>query len=168
VAVHYTEAWSAYGPIVAGENGIAWFTLRNTWDPGARYMPAAREQLRAARRANHQHREATSPPEPVASPEELARAPGVSGATVIEPRADGTATWRYCLAPGARLCGPDPSAGGGQFWIILSGSASADGAALLPANSCIFVAPTDRALTVMAGDGGAQALCLQFPVLARH
>ena len=44
-AVHYTDAYSAYGPIVAGKSGIWWFTLRNRWDPGARYMPAERECL---------------------------------------------------------------------------------------------------------------------------
>ena len=66
VAVHYTDAWSAYGPIVAADEGISWFTLRNTWDSGARYMPAAREQLRAARVQNLQHREATAAPMPVA------------------------------------------------------------------------------------------------------
>jgi len=32
-AVHYTDAYSAYGPIVAGKSGIWWFTLRNRWDP---------------------------------------------------------------------------------------------------------------------------------------
>jgi len=35
-AVHYTDAYSAYGPIVAGKSGIWWFTLRNRWDPGPR------------------------------------------------------------------------------------------------------------------------------------
>ena len=44
--VHYTGAYSAYGPIVAGKSGIWWFTLRNRWDPGARYMPAAQPALR--------------------------------------------------------------------------------------------------------------------------
>jgi len=48
-AVHYADAYSAYGPIVAGKSGIWWFTLRNRWDPGARYMPAEREALNAAR-----------------------------------------------------------------------------------------------------------------------
>ena len=51
---------------------------------------------------------------------------------------------------------------------MLSGSASAGGAADLPPNSCLFVAPDDGALAMIAGDGGAEALCLQFPVLARH
>jgi hypothetical protein len=168
VAVHYTAAWSAYGPIIADDAGIAWFTLRNTWDSGARYMPGARDQLRAARRQNYQHREATSAPSPAAVPAELVRTTDLSCTTVIEPTPDGMATWRYRLPPGAQTSGPNPETGGGQFWIVLSGSASAGGAALLPPNSCIFVAPDEGALTVMAGDGGAEALCLQFPVLARH
>ena len=46
VAVHYTDAWSAYGPIVAADEGISWFTLRNTWDSGARYMPARDDRVR--------------------------------------------------------------------------------------------------------------------------
>lgn len=168
VAVHYTDAWSAYGPIVAADEGISWFTLRNTWDSGARYMPVAREQLRAARARNFQHREATAPPMPVASVADLARGTQVSCVTVLEQTPDGMATWRYRLPPAASLCGPDPSEGGGQFWIVLSGTASAGGAAFMPPNSCVFVAPGDGAPTVRAGDDGAEALCLQFPVLARH
>src|SRR5215469_6344643 len=85
VAVHYTDAWSAYGPIIAADDGISWFTLRNAWDPGARYMPAAREQLRGARARNFQHRESTAPPMPAASAEELARTQRPSCATVLEP-----------------------------------------------------------------------------------
>ncbi|MEJ0016175.1 MAG: hypothetical protein WDN25_06345 [Acetobacteraceae bacterium] len=168
VAVHYTDAWSAYGPIVAADEGIAWFTLRNAWDPGARYMPAAREQLRAARRQNLQHREATAAPTPAASADALARTEALACAAVIEQTPDGMATWRYRLPPSATLLGPDPREGGGQFWIVLSGTAAAGGSALLPANSCVFVGPADGALTVAAGDGGAEALCLQFPLLARH
>jgi hypothetical protein len=168
VAVHYTDAWSAYGPIVADDEGISWFTLRNAWDSGARYMPAAREQLRAARVRNFQHREATAPPLPVAPVGHLARAVRVSCVTVIEQTSDGLATWRYRLPPAMNFSGPDPGDGGGQFWIVLSGSALAGGKEGLPPNSCVFVAPDDGALTMTAGDGGAEVLCLQFPVLARH
>jgi hypothetical protein len=168
VAVHYTDAWSSYGPIVAADEGISWFTLRNAWDPGARYMPAAREQLRAARTRNFQHREATAAPMPVTVLAELARTDCLSCTTVLEQTPDGMATWRYRLPPGARLNGRDPASGGGQFWIVLSGSAATDGTAFLPPNSCVFVAPDDGPLAVRAGDGGAETLCLQFPVLARH
>ncbi len=168
VAVHYTNAWSAYGPIVAADEGIAWFTLRNAWDPGARYMPAAREQLRAARVQNFSHREATAAPMPVCPPAELARTEAISCVTLLEHAADGLASWRYRLPANAELSGPAPSDGGGQFWIVLSGSASAAGSANLPPNSCLFVAPDDDALLLLAGQGGTELLCVQFPHLARH
>jgi hypothetical protein len=168
VAVHYTDAWSAYGPIVAADEGIAWFTLRNAWDSGARYMPAAREQLRAARVQNFQHREATAAPMPVVSDAELVRSGKLSCVAVIEQTADGLASWRYRLPADARVSGPDPREGGGQFWIVLAGAASAGGSALLPPNSCVFVGPDDGSLPVTAGTAGAEVLCVQFPVLARH
>ncbi len=64
VAVHYTEAWSAYGPIVAGEDGIAWFTLRNAWDPahaicrppGNSYARRGAPTISTARRLRHPSR----------------------------------------------------------------------------------------------------------------
>src|SRR4051794_7124150 len=88
VAVHYTDAWSAYGPIVAADEGIAWFTLRNAWDPGARYMPASRDQLRAARARDLQHREATAAPMPATPEAELIRTDTVLCMPVIEQGAD--------------------------------------------------------------------------------
>jgi hypothetical protein len=168
VAVHYTDSWSAYGPIVAADEGISWFTLRNAWDPGARYMTGAREELRAARLRKFQHREATAPPVPVVSAAELAHTKHACCTTVIEPTPDGMATWRFRLPPDASISGPDRRAGGGQFWIVLSGSAAPGDATFLPPNSCVFVAPQNGALAVMAGDTGAEMLCLQFPLLARH
>jgi hypothetical protein len=168
VAVHYTDAWSAYGPIVAADDGIAWFTLRNTWDSGARYMPAARDQLRAARAQQFQHREATVAPTPALAEAELARTGQLSCIPVLQQGEDGLATWRYRMPPTASATGPDPSLGGGQFWIVLSGSASAGDSTLLPPNSCVFVSPDSAPLQIAAGALGAEAMCLQFPLLARH
>ncbi|HTI82642.1 MAG TPA: hypothetical protein VL614_19485 [Acetobacteraceae bacterium] len=168
VAVHYTDAWSAYGPIVAADEGISWFTLRNAWDSGARYMPAARDQLRAARQQSFAHREATAPPMPALAAAELARTKKLGCATVLEQTADGMASWRYRLPGGVSLRGSAPSEGGGQFWIVLSGAASVADSADLPVNSCLFVGPDDRPLTALAGVGGAELLCVQFPRLARH
>lgn len=168
VAVHYTDAWSAYGPIVAADEGIAWFTLRNTWDPGARYMPGARGQLRAARTQNHQHREATAPPMPAAAENELTQNKQLTTTPVLQQTSDGMASWRYRLPPNAQLRGSEPSEGGGQFWIVLAGAMSADGSALLPPNSCVFVSPDAAPLHAVASATGAEALCVQFPRIARN
>lgn len=166
VAVHYTDAYSAYGPIVAADDGIAWFTLRNAWDPGARYMPQERAQLRAAR-AKFQHRESTCGPFAPMSETELAALADVSGEAVIEPTADGVATWRYTVPAGGTLTGPAPATGGGQFWLVTAGSAQVGDGDLLPPMSVAFVAPDDAAGVLTAGPGGADLLCMQFPRRAR-
>ena len=49
--------------------------------------------------------------------------------------------------------GPDPARGGGQFWLVSAGTASVPGGALLPVNSCVFVAPGRRG----DGDDGGSA-----------
>src|ERR1700733_9562894 len=142
VAVHYTDAYSAYGPIVAADEGVSWFTLRNAWDSGARYMPAARQQLREAR-AKFQHREATCGPLPPLSEQELAALTAPVGGAVIAETADGLGTWRYTVPGGGSVVGPEPSTGGGQFWLVSAGSAAVASGALLPVQSCVFVAPED-------------------------
>lgn len=166
VAVHYTDAYSAYGPIIAADEGVAWFTLRNAWDPGAQYMPAERQRLRDAR-AKYQHREATCGPLPPLSNIELAALTSAVGVAVIAEIADGLGTWRYTVPPNASATGPDPASGGGQFWLVSAGSASLPGDALLPAQSCIFVGPEDPAATLHAGPTGADLICMQFPKHAR-
>ena len=170
VAVHYTDAYSAYGPIVAAGEGIAWLTLRPGWDPGAKYMENLdnRAELRASRGC-HTHWEATTDPQPPLAEAALKGVSSVACRQVLDG-AHGLATWRYQLPPGVALTGPDPSAGGGQFWVVLAGTVSAAGSAFLGPNSCIFVAPDDEPLAAIAGDGGAEALCLQFrvPYARRH
>ncbi len=75
----------AYGPIRAGADGLHYFTLRNGWDPGARYMPEARTELPRPRR----HRVAMA---------ELSREPEAGCESVLGPEADGLAAWRWRLA----------------------------------------------------------------------
>lgn len=147
VSVHFTGAFSAYGPIVAGESGLSYFTLRNGWDPGARYMPGARAELPRPRA----HREAVGAVES-----------GDGVQDVIAAAPDGMGATRHVLAPGARLAGPDPAEGGGQYWVVLTGGLDRDGGAL-GAGSCAFVAPDEAAWAPVAGPAGAEILVLRFP-----
>jgi hypothetical protein len=138
--VHFAGAWTAYGPLRAGGGGLQYFTLRNGWDPGARYMefPDNRATLR---RLPRRHREAVGE---------------------IAPDADGLCTRRYRLAAGEAVTGPDPGAGGGQFWLLVSGTMTRDGTHL-PARSCAFVHPQDAPFNAVAGVDGLELLLLQFP-----
>jgi hypothetical protein len=140
-AVHFAGAFSAYGPLAAGTGGLHYFTLRNGWDPGARYMefPDNRANLRGIPR---RHREVVG--------------------DVGEAAPDGLCARRHELPAGTSITGADPASGAGQFWLVLSGSmARKDGT--LPAKSCVFVYPDDAPLTATAGPDGLQVLALQFP-----
>ena len=166
VAVHYTDAYSAYGPIVANDRGVSWFTLRNTWDPGARYMPEQRHVLREAR-ATISHREATCGPLPPLSVGALAALKADTAEAVIAETEDGLCTWRYTVPAGGSVTGPDPVSGGGQYWLVSGGSASVPGGELLSAQSLVFVGPDEAASVLTAGPGGADLICMQFPRRAR-
>ncbi len=166
VAVHYTDAYSAYGPIIANDHGVSWFTLRNTWDPGARYMPANRQVLREAR-AKIAHREATCGPLPPLSVSDLAGLKELQTEAVIPETEDGLGTWRYTVPAGGTVTGPAPGNGGGQFWLVSAGSASVPGGELLPPQSCVFIGPDEAVSTMTAGPGGADLICMQFPHRAR-
>jgi mannose-6-phosphate isomerase-like protein (cupin superfamily) len=48
-AVHYTDAHTPYGPIVAGPPGLGYLTLRRESDTRTLYMPASRDRLGEAR-----------------------------------------------------------------------------------------------------------------------
>ena len=45
VTIHYTDEFTGYGPILAADKGLSYFTVRNFFDPGAEYVdrPGARE-----------------------------------------------------------------------------------------------------------------------------
>jgi hypothetical protein len=70
-------------------------------------------------------------------------------------------------APGTAIAGRAPSAGGGQFWLVLAGDAAVDGGDPLLANFCIFVGPEEPAFAGALGPVGAELLCLQFRRRAR-
>lgn len=152
VAVHFAGAFTAYGPIRAGAAGLTYFTLRNGFDPGARYM--MRGENRVALRAvqGRQHREA------------VAEALGTGGSQVLlGPEPDGMAAWRYSVAPHEPICGSLPSSGRGQYWLVIEGSVRRDGLPLGPL-SCAFVYPDAQPFTATGGPAGATVLAMQFPL----
>jgi hypothetical protein len=102
---------------------------------------------------------------PPASAAELAGLRAIACDSVIAPEADGLAAWRYRVPAHAALSGRDPRASRGQTWLVTAGDVARDGTSL-PARSGLFVFPDDGALTIQAGAGGAELLCLQYPTLA--
>ena len=139
-AVHFAGAWSAYGPLSAGPEGLRYFTLRNRWDPGARYMELP--ENRSARRARpRQHRESVG---------------------MIAVATDGLCVEQLVVASGEPITGIDPASGAGQFWLALSGHMISENTAVQP-KSCLFVSPDEPPFAAIAGADGATLLLLQFP-----
>jgi len=155
VTVHFTGAHTAYGPIKADpDEGVWYFTLRNGFDPGARFMTMAANRAALRMVAGRRHREAVAGPLPPATaPTE----------TLIEREPDGVGAWRYTLSPGAGIAGPDPTGGRGQYWVVTSGSLIY-GDEPLPTLSCIYVYPDDRPFQATAGAEGVEVIAMQFPM----
>lgn len=150
LTVHFSGAYTAYGPIKASQDeGVWYFTLRNGFDPGARFMtmPENRAALRAV--PGRKHREAVNGPLAL---EEIA----------IPQEADGMGAWRYRLGAGERVVGPDPASGRGQYWVVADGTMVVDGAEL-PRLSCSFVNPDEAPQSAAAGPDGLDVVVMQFP-----
>jgi hypothetical protein len=151
VAVHFAGAHTAYGPIRAGAAGLTYFTLRNGFDPGARYMLHAENRSALRSVAKRRHREAATPP-----------LRDDQTGILLGPQADGLAVLRYRLQPAAPIAGPAPDNGAGQYWLVLAGSLQYAGETLGHL-SCAFVHPRDPAFAAAGGADGADVLLMQFP-----
>jgi hypothetical protein len=125
--VHYSDCFTPYGPLRPGEGGVAYCTLRNRADAGARYMPAGRDDLRATRAGNsafeHRRRNATI---------DLAACVAPPGEWCDARRDDdGLRIAVIEIEPGGELA-PCRIGGGGAYAVILEGSVDTDGLALGP------------------------------------
>jgi hypothetical protein len=159
ITVHFTGAHTAYGPIKASpDQGVWYFTLRNGFDPGARFMtmPENRLALRAIQGRRHRETVAGPLPEPTAPSE-----------TLLGPDPDGMTAWRYCVTPGAAVTGPDPANGRGQYWVVTAGTLTHAGTTL-PKLSCVFVYPDDPPFAAIAGPDGSEIVAMQFPWRLAH
>jgi hypothetical protein len=152
--VHFTGAYTAYGPIRADAAvGVHYFTLRNGFDPGARFMTMPENRAALRSQPGRKHREAVAGP--------LSDHDGATE-TVLGPEPDGMGAWRFRLGPGQQATGPDPATGRGQYWLVVSGSLALDGAAL-GVRSCCFVYPNHAPFTAVAGPEGLEVVAMQFP-----
>jgi hypothetical protein len=154
VSVHYAGAHTAYGPIRASDDeGVWYFTLRNGYDPGARFMSIPENRVALRHVAGRRHRESMAGP--------------LTGQAiaVLGPEHDGMGAWHYRMAAGETVEGPDPASGRGQYWVVVGGTMLRDDEAL-PVRSCAFVYPDEPPFTAIAGSEGLEVVAMQFPAHA--
>lgn len=158
LTVQYANGHTPYGPIVAGPEGLSYFTLRQRWDPGAKYVPAALSKLR---KGNQRTRMVSGIA--LGSEEERKARTGVTMETIITPEDDGLAACVCRLGPGEALPEtPELRNDGGRYLLVATGAVLHEGEEL-PAWSTIFISPGEAVPAVVAAQSGADVLVLQFP-----
>jgi hypothetical protein len=144
VAVHFADAYTPYGPIRVGPDGLTFFTLRARADAGAQYMPESRAAMvRKARRS-------------VAASVPASGEPG----ELWPPYADGLAAWIVRVRPHAEVA--HPPGDGGRYHLIVEGSVAHDEREL-PRWSCVWTGPRTARPRLIAGSAGAAVVVAQFP-----
>jgi hypothetical protein len=152
VTFQYADAFTPYGPIVANEQGLSFFTLRNFASGGFWEMPGNRQHMPGRAGRN------------IEGVFDLAKGVPASGEVTREGlmsrQDDGVAAVGLRLGAKARAVGL-PAEGKGQFYLICSGSVRIDGRELQE-RSVVRLEPDDPTFELEAGDAGAQVLALQF------
>lgn len=157
VTVHYAGGNTPYGPIIAGDQGVHYFTLRQRWDSGAKYMPESRDML-----PNVPRRHRLSGEIALGDAAALRGRATPSLETVMQAEDDGLAAYILRLGGGRSAACPDPATGGGQYHVVVNGALIHDGRTM-PELSCVYVTPDETAPEITAGAGGLEILVLQFP-----
>lgn len=160
LTVHYAMAFTPYAPIHADHTGVEYYTLRNGWDPGARWMPEHREALKGRTKAYRHGLGAI--PALIGDRDGPKKIEGVLTQTIVAPEDDGLLSTLFQTTGEAPISGPVPSSGRGQYWLVMRGQCQINGQ---PARerSLVFVAPDDAAPTISAGADGVAILLMQFP-----
>jgi hypothetical protein len=160
LTVQYANGHTPYGPIVAGPEGIEYFTLRQRWDPGAKYLPASRDKL-----VKGNQRTRVKGDLPACNDEARKARKGVTIETIFAQEADGLAGNLYRMGAGQTARMPDPAGTGGIYFVVTEGSVMYGGREL-PRLSTIFSCCEEVRVVLEAGPAGADLLVLHFPVLA--
>ena len=155
VVVHYAGAYTGYGPIVAGAQGLSYFTIRSVFEQGAMVLPEKRDMMRRGPKRQF-HTAQILPSEPDA----LAALASAVVEDLVADQPDGVAVRRIRIPPGQASAGLDPSLGWGQFSMVIAGSLEHQGRALVRWES-LFASPDEAAPVLRAGPEGADVLCLR-------
>ena len=151
---------SAYGPVVAGPQGLAFVALRMyTGDSEPVYLnkPGYKERLQPSKRRN-----LTSAPVALSIDPVMQHRKEAAWEPLFEPSDDGMAGHVVRLGAGMSAAGPDPRIANGYYVFVANGSLIHQGEEL-PKWSMVVVENNEEAFNIQAGSKGVEALVLQYP-----
>ena len=148
--LHYADAYTPYGPIVASDEGLSFFTLREkAYAFGAHYVPGSKEEKKAPTGRN------------LITQAEVAGERTTGVRPLFEER-DGVGAYELRAAPNAPV--PDPAQlpdRGAAYIVVFAGGVTAGGKEY-GERSCLFVGAGEPAPAMVAGRDGAVVGFLQF------
>jgi hypothetical protein len=152
VTFQYADAYTPYGPIVARDDGISFFTLRNVASGGHFSMPGSKHLMPCRAGRN------------IAGGIKLDGAKLVDGDVarkgLMEPQDDGVHAEGIHLGPNASTPGIQSDAGG-QYYLVCGGTLVEKGETL-DELSLLHVKAGEETPVLTAGPDGATVLALQF------
>jgi hypothetical protein len=160
IHVHFAGANTGYGPIIPGENGLFYFTLRASADEtGAQYLPGARARMRRVERRNRiaEHL-------PLSSKSELASRQVTQIDTGLE-EGDGLSVQMLRIPPNQSITAPDISLGFGASVLVVNGELMLDEKPY-GVWSALYAARDEPPVTLTAGPGGVEVLFMRYPLHA--
>ncbi|MCK9512659.1 MAG: hypothetical protein M0R28_15725 [Pigmentiphaga sp.] len=167
LAIHYTNKFTGYGPIVAGPQGVAYYVFRPAADPlGAGQYVHRVESRQRIKDYTGRRRMLMADGIAIAQTDALARLDDVATERLFavgpeEPDA-GTFADIVSLGRNRRITLADPANGGGQVVLVLAGGLRHEGGELEP-RSAIALTRDESSITLQAGEAGAQVLVMQYP-----
>ncbi len=157
--VQYVSPHTGYGPIVAGDEGVWYLTLRPSFPtkkPGYKpvlYLPESRPVLNMESRKFQIQSDRLD-----VDDEQL---PDAFVKEVIAPLADGLAAWWLRIVPGAVATAPEHPGGLARYYLVANGSIALDSDELPPLS--VIWAEAGEAVALNAGSAGADVIVMQFP-----
>lgn len=159
--VHYASPYSAYGPLISGDKGASYLTLRLIGDTGAWYLPESRPHLPLRIKKQQMH----AAPSATVMAQALSSLESVVEEALIAPEESGLAAWIVRLPPHHKVPAPAPGENnGGRFYVVTDGALCVDKTDLT-ALATLFISH-DNVLELQASAMGVEVIILQFPANA--
>jgi hypothetical protein len=156
LVVHYADAYSTYGPIVAGPTDMHFTTLRAQGSRFVAYLPKERDKLVKKGKRNYHVGLEGWLSEPLPAEGEALMKP------LFKPQSDNMAIYTVAAGRGARFEGPSPRQSSGQYYCVVGGTFD-DGAQQLERMTVAWRSPDDDLPALVAGPEGGRLLVMQFP-----
>ncbi|QYY33539.1 hypothetical protein K2O51_31385 (plasmid) [Cupriavidus pinatubonensis] len=156
LTVHYAGAYTGYGPLVAGDAGLKYFTIRPAFDTGLIPVSARGQMIRGPKR------HAQAGPIATDTPDQLRTLSGAACEAVVPLDDDGLGVTVLRLPPWQPLFVDRPPRAGDLFIVVLAGAMRAAGNDLGQWES-VFVSADEALPDMGANDDGVQVLLLYTP-----